>query len=357
MKKGFWKIVVILLSLLIILVLGTLNKMRAEENLVPLEGQQLEDEYGEGFDENSDTVTISKERLLELVNESGSLWELAQRFFDDIILYKNEIGRFDYIPVNKDLAQSDYNWDCLEQLLKSHKEFEYRVGGQTVSIKGIDVSSYQSDIDWKKVADDGVKFAFIRLGYRGYESGELTLDNRFEDNIVGALSNGIRVGVYFVTQAVSVEEAREEAQFVLDAIAPYNVTWPVVLDLESTSGAHPRTEDLLPSQRTNYVIEFCKAVEKKGYTTMLYSNIGWFINQLELERLDEYDKWFAQYFNRPFFPYEFQVWQYTSSGSVAGIKGNVDLNIAMYDYDAGEYVPYKQSLETDAEQSTEQRSE
>ena len=333
----------------ILALLMTLSLCACEFDIRPGKEEENLGAYSHQFeweDDKPDSIVLTQEEILEYVNESSSLWEAAQRLVgNDIILYKDALGDFAYIPVNTDLPLSDYDWDSLERLLKSYKEIEYRVDNQAVSIKGIDVSAYQGDIDWKAVAGDGVKYAFIRLGYRGYSSGKLVLDECFEENISGALQNGIAVGVYFVTQALSGAEAEEEAQFVLDTIAPYKVTWPIVLDIEATGGSHPRTESLTAAERTDYTIVFCDTIKNAGYTPMLYSNIGWYINQLELDRLAAYDKWFAQYFNRPFFPYEFQVWQYTSSGRVKGIEGNVDLNISMYDYGTGEYVPYKDSTE------------
>jgi len=291
---------------------------------------ELEDEY--------ETATISVDELTAEMDTSSSMWELAQRIFPDVILYKSSSGQFTYKPIDRNLPLCEYDWTKLVRLAKNHKEFEYIDNGETKSIKGIDVSRYQGDIDWDKVAADGVKFAFIRLGYRGYESGKLTMDSDFEKNVSGAIKSGIAVGVYFVTQAISEEEAVEEADYVLNAIAPYNVTWPIVLDIEEAgSGAsNVRTINLTASERTDYVIAFCERIKEKGHTPMLYCAIRWFVEELELNRLADYEKWFAQYFNRPYYPYEFHVWQYTNQGAVDGIKGNVDLDISMKDFGAKE---------------------
>jgi len=335
------QVLIIVIALCLLAGIAACRKnMDAKENTEELGAYTNQPEWEDTVE--PDSVSISRDDLIDKLNESGTLWEFAQSLFTDIILYKDAVGQYTYTPVDKRLPLSDYDWSKLERLLKNSKELEYRVDGKAVSIKGIDVSAYQEKIDWEKVAADGVRFAFIRLGYRGYNSGKITLDERFKENIEGALRNGIQVGIYFVSQAINTDEALEEAQFVVDSIAPYNVTWPVVLDIESTGGADPRTADVTAGERTDYTIAFCDKIAEAGYRPMLYSNIGWYLNELELERLTGYDKWFAQYFNHPFFPYAFQIWQYTSSGSVDGIKGNVDLNISMYDYGAGEYVPYRQ---------------
>ena len=275
-------------------------------------------------------VKIKLSDLKKYLDSSSSMMELAQRFFTDTIVYRGADGKYKFEPVNDSLPLSNYDWDGLRK--GDGKELIYEEGGQTASIKGIDVSRYQGDIDWEKVAADGVKFVFVRLGYRGYSEGALIADEKFEEYVKGAASNGIGVGIYFVTQAISEEEAVEEAEFVLDAIRPYNITWPVVLDIEEAASPTARTVGLGASERTDYTIAFCEKIREAGYTPMLYCNIRWYLEELELERLTAYDKWFAQYFNRPFFPYEFSVWQYTNTGSVDGIKGNVDMNMSMKDY-------------------------
>lgn len=277
-------------------------------------------------------VSYTVGEIQEFGRNDASVWELLQDLLPNLIVYRSAGGVFQYASIDRSLPQSDYDWSNLVEVSETPREVEYAVDGETVSIKGIDVSTYQGDIDWEKVAASGVKFVFIRLGYRGYESGLLVKDDRFEDNIRGALQNGIAVGVYFVTQAISVEEAVEEAQFVMENIRPYNVTWPIVLDIEDAASATARTAELSQQARTDHAIAFCETVKESGYTPMLYCNIRWFIEKLDITRITDYDKWFAQYFRKPFFPYAFQMWQYSSTGRIDGIEGNVDYNISFVDY-------------------------
>ena len=279
-----------------------------------------------------ETVSYTVGQIQEFGRNDASAWELLQDLLPNLIVYRGAGGIFQYASIDRTLPQSDYDWTNLVEVSESPREVQYVVDGETVSIKGIDVSTYQGEIEWDKVAAAGVKFVFIRLGYRGYESGLLVKDDRFEENIRGALNNGIAVGVYFVTQAVSVEEAVEEAQFVMENIRPYKVTWPVVLDIEDAASTTARTADLTQQQRTDHAIAFCETIKEGGYTPMLYCNIRWFIEKLDITRIADYEKWFAQYFRKPFFPYTFRVWQYSSSGAIDGIKGNVDYNISFYDY-------------------------
>ena len=157
-------------------------------------------------------------------------------------------------------------------------------------------------------------------------------DETFEDNIKGALSNGISVGVYFFTQALSVKEAEEEARFVLDTIEPYRIDCPVILDVEIVLNQNARTRDLSREERTQYCIAFCEMIKEAGYRPMIYGNLRTFFLLLDLEQLEDYDKWFAFYGDKPYYPYDFKVWQYTESGNVSGIEGEVDLNISFEDW-------------------------
>ena len=203
---------------------------------------------------------------------------------------------------------------------------------QVLSRKGIDVSKHQGRINWKKVASDGVEYAFIRAGYRGSSEGTLVEDETFQANIKGAAENGIDVGIYFYTQAMTEAEAVEEAQFVLELIKDYEVQYPVVLDLEEVESDTARTASMTREEYTRAALAFLDTIKNAGYTPMIYGNLKTFMIMLDLKELEEYDKWFA-YYNEPvYFPYEFTIWQYTSKGKVNGIDGNVDLNVGMKVY-------------------------
>ncbi len=213
--------------------------------------------------------------------------------------------------------------------------------GEKTSYFGIDVSSFQRDIDWDAVKESGIEFAIIRCGLRGYGSdGNMIADSYFEKNIEAALKASLNVGIYFYTQALNEEEAIEEAEFVLSLIKPYAINGPVVLDVESAD-ANERIKDLDASQRTNNIIAFCNTVKEAGYEPYVYADVKFFTMRMEIERLEEYKKWYANYngltieentsvwgYNNPFiFPYEFTMWQYTNSGKLNGINGDVDFDI------------------------------
>lgn len=191
---------------------------------------------------------------------------------------------------------------------------------------GIDVSAYQNEIDWTAVAEAGIRFAMIRVGYRGYESGELTMDEYARRNYEGARAAGLDVGVYLFAQAISVEEAREEAEFLLDAIDGWEVALPVVYDWEYIS-PEARTGDADKRMVTDCTIAFCEAVRKQNYTPMVYFNRHQAQDFLYLEELTDYPFWLAMYSDRMTYPYRVQMWQYTQNGRVPGIHGDVDINL------------------------------
>ncbi|MBP3568002.1 MAG: glycoside hydrolase family 25 protein [Lachnospiraceae bacterium] len=209
----------------------------------------------------------------------------------------------------------------------------YYENGVKKSMTGIDVSKWQYDINWKKVKAAGVDYAIIRLGYRGTAAeGNCAMDPYFEQNIKGALNAGLQVGVYYFTQAITVEEAIEEANIVIDALKGYNITFPVVYDTEYREDG--RANDLSNAERTACAKAFCETILAAGYTPVVYSSTNWAVLDLNLEGLTNFDLWYA-YYGTPenlYLPYGFTMWQYTDSGKVDGISTNVDLNICFIDY-------------------------
>ena len=239
-------------------------------------------------------------------------------------------SKYNFFPITDEYKRNNYVLDNFV-LDEASSRITYTDDvGEVHSKTGIDVSKHQGKIDWKKVAADGIDFAFIRVGFRGSSEGKLVEDEYFIDNIEGALENHIEVGVYFYTQAVTTEEAKEEAQFLLD-LDPYDITYPVVLDLEEVNGKS-RTDDMTKEDFTDAAIEFLDTVEKAGYQPMIYGNLKTFFIMLDMRRIEKYDKWFAYYQTPVYFPYEFTIWQYSSTGKVDGIKGDVDLNVSMKEY-------------------------
>ena len=250
--------------------------------------------------------------------------------------YPNELvvvsnGTFNFVPIRDDLQKNDYVLENLNIL--EYGEVQYMQDGQVVSHKGIDVSKHQGNIDWTKVAADGVEFAFIRVGLRGYGTeGKRVEDEYFEQNVKGALQAGIKVGVYFYSQAITDEELLEEANLVLEKVKPYNIELPIVFDVEKVSGGKGRANELSVEERTRLTALFCQTIQDAGYKPMIYHNMEMGTLMLDLGQLEQYDKWFAYYNDDLYYPYAYKVWQYSEKGAVDGINEEVDLNIWFGDF-------------------------
>jgi GH25 family lysozyme M1 (1,4-beta-N-acetylmuramidase) len=218
----------------------------------------------------------------------------------------------------------------------------------TLIVHGIDVSSYEGKIDWSEVKEDNIDFAMIRVGFRGYGvssdgvDGKLVKDTYFDYNISEANKAGIPVGVYFFSQAKTEEEAIEEANMVIDAIKNYKITYPVAIDTEYANSSHTgRADALTKEERTAVVDAFCKTIKAAGYTPMIYAGKNFANDNLDMDKLSEYDFWLAHYTGATQYDplevpsnYEgkYTMWQYTSSGTCDGIEHIVDRNIAYKAY-------------------------
>ncbi len=192
---------------------------------------------------------------------------------------------------------------------------------------GIDVSKWNGEIDWDKVKNAGVEFAIIRVGYRGSVTGSLVEDPLFAANIRGATASGVPVGVYFFTQAVNEVEAVEEASAVLQLIREYNLEYPVFIDTEG-AGGNGRADGLDVETRTLVCEAFCRTIVNAGYEAGVYANRHWYNNNLHVNQLEKYCIWLAEYRSAPLYQGYYQMWQYTSKGSIDGIDGNVDMSIS-----------------------------
>lgn len=201
------------------------------------------------------------------------------------------------------------------------------VGGEYKASRGVDISSFQGDIDWQAVYDSGVRFAIIRAGGRYYGSGELYSDDKFIENIEGARSAGIKVGAYFFSQAISVDEAREEAQYVLSLLGDRELDLPVFFDWERVVDDDARTHTLDNDTLTECAVTFCEDIKAAGLDAgvYVYNDTGY--HGYDLSRLQDYTLWCASVGSYPYFYYAHTVWQYSFRGTVPGINGDCDLNM------------------------------
>lgn len=231
-----------------------------------------------------------------------------------------------FYKIASELDRNNYN---PEQFYEDsdEKKYYHNSDGERESVLVIDVSEFQGSVDWERVKADGVKGVMLRVGYRGYGSGKLVLDSRFEENIEGARDAGLKVGVYFYTQGISYEEGVEEARFVLDNIKGYKLKYPVAIDTEALYEADARTSELDNEARTDVVVGFCDTIRDAGYEPMIYTNRNWLVQCLDNKRLTDMQIWYAHYTTQPDLPYLYRGWQYTDEGHVDGVGTNVDLNV------------------------------
>ncbi len=249
-------------------------------------------------------------------------WGFINRRF---ILIKDDKGVMQYVKVNNDIERHEYD---LSAFVKNDKNYLIYAPNGTQNCKvGVDVSKHNKKVDWHKVKEAGIDFAMIRIGYRGYGTGKILKDETFDWNMSGTLVAGIPRGVYFYSQAISYEEGVEEAEFVLKHLKGYSLQYPIVLDTEDAENEGARTNELTVHQRMQACQGFLDTITEAGHEAMVYANKRWFVLNLDVGQIKDYEWWYAQYNDTPSFPYVFRMWQYTAKGHVDGIEGDVDLNI------------------------------
>ncbi|MBQ0041937.1 MAG: hypothetical protein KBS85_01270 [Lachnospiraceae bacterium] len=197
------------------------------------------------------------------------------------------------------------------------------------AVFGIDVSKWNGNIDWNAVKQSGVEFVIIRCGFRGSSVGGLVEDTMFKKNIQGATNAGLKVGVYFFSQAINEVEAVEEASACLALVSGYKLAYPIFIDTEACNG---RADKIDKGTRTAVCKAFCQTIQNGGYKSGIYASKSWFINQLKTSELNSFTIWVAQYATANTYGGRYDMWQYSSKGKVKGISGDVDLNYSYVGY-------------------------
>lgn len=250
------------------------------------------------------------------------------------IIYR--ISRISALDTKQKIHYNDYTLDVLEGVpvnsydksafYRSGSMMYYTAQGVTTRL-GIDVSQFQAKVDWTAVAQSGISFVIARVGGRGYTEGGIYADSMFASHADGAAAAGLQVGAYFYSQAITVQEAQEEAYFVLEQLRGHAITGPVVFDWETVGKSIARTYGLSTATLCDCANAFCEIIAAAGYQPMIYfSNYDGYV-KYDLSRIVQYPFWYANYNDTPDFYYDFDMWQYTSKGSVPGIEGNVDMDI------------------------------
>ena len=245
-----------------------------------------------------------------------------------------------YLDIYAGMSENGTNVQVYEKNSSNAQKFTF----ENLIYSGIDVSEFNGDIDWNLVKRSGIDFVMIRIGYRGYgKEGNFAEDSKFKQNIKDAKNAGLKVGIYFVTQAINVEEIEEEVEWVINKLTESGyakqLDFPIALDSEySTAPNHTgRADNLDVKTRTTLCKTFLTLIKQKGYTPMLYASTNWLNNNLDMTQLEKIggetlSVWLAQYAEKPTYKGHYDIWQYTSEGSILGIEGNVDLNVGYKKY-------------------------
>lgn len=244
-------------------------------------------------------------------------------------LVKYADGSEEWVLISPYLPKHEFDFTklvCQSDIMKYYEE------GKQTSFVGTDISKYQDYVDFVKLKKAGVDFVMLRVGARGYGSGQLVLDEYFTDNIKRATDAGLDVGVYFFSQAVNEAEAVEEANMVLQNIKDYQITYPVAFDMEYIANDTSRIDNLSKTEKTTITKTFLDTIKNAGYIPMIYGNKEWLIKYVDMSKLTAYDVWLSQQQDIPDYPYKFSMWQYSNSGTLDGIAGYANLNISFIDY-------------------------
>lgn len=296
---------------------------------------------GKKYDPKTDTTKLLKDKggnqMYVLVNGQYVEAKVADYYKSNVTFYKKEtVTKYIYTGWQNIDGKSYYfdkngNKVTGQQVIQGAK-YNFNSDGTLNTgsgVLGIDVSTWNGNIDWNKVKNSGVSYVIIRTGYRGSTQGALVEDNKFRQNIKGATNAGLKVGVYFFTQAINEVEAVEEASMVLGQIKGYKLAYPVFIDVESSGG---RADGLSTSDRTKIVNAFCQTIQNNGYRAGIYANKTWFTNKLNTSALSGYKIWLAQYNSSVTYKGRYDMWQYSDKGKINGISSNVDMNLSYLSY-------------------------
>lgn len=314
------------------------SKLRAEDldfwDMYPVEEDVSSDEQAASEKTTKSTFTekAEKEREEQKQKEQEDQEELDDPSTDGRhTLVTTPDGKDEWVLISPYLTKNTYDFTNIEEKAGLKR---YMENGKKVSYVGVDISKQTGTVNFAGLKAAGVDYVMIRLGGRGYSTGQISIDESFKENIEGAIAEGLDIGVYFYSQAINQEEAVQEINFVVQNLDPYrgNVKYPIAFDMEFVANDEARIDGLSREDRTTIASSFLEGVKAAGYVPMLYGDKEWLIKEIDLAKLQEYDVWLAQETDIPDYPYQYAMWQYSSVGVVNGIKGDANLNICFIGY-------------------------
>lgn len=253
--------------------------------------------------------------------------------YDDDEHVKVELsdGSYEWVKISSTIPRNNYDFT---NLVNSGGKMKYLSDGKNVSFLGIDISKYQGDIDFERLKGQEIDFCMIRVGARGYKTGALSMDENFETYFTDANEAGLDVGLYFFSQAISQEEAIDEANMVLNALNGRKIAYPIAIDFESVENDVSRIDTLDKAERQAIVQAFINRICESGYKAMVYGNKEFLLKKVDISKLTSCNVWLSQDDEIPDYPYMYSMWQYTQEGELYGINGMVDMDICFIDYSA-----------------------
>lgn len=240
-------------------------------------------------------------------------------------------GSEEWVVISPYLPKNTYDFT---KLMSSDDQMKYVEDGKSISFIGVDISKYQGEVDFYQLKDAGIDYVMLRVGARGYSSGQIMIDEYFATNLQKATEAGLDIGVYFYSQALTEAEAVEEANVVIQNLAGYALQYPVAFDMEYVENDTARVEALSRADKTKITKAFLDTIQAAGYRAMIYGDKEWLIKRIDLSQLTDYDVWLSQQKDIPDYPYKFVMWQYTTSAEIRGIDGYANLNVCFIDYSA-----------------------
>lgn len=246
-------------------------------------------------------------------------------------LITNRDGTEEWVLISPYLTKNTYDFTKMEEKAGLKR---YMENGRKTSYVGVDISKHTGKVSFPRIKAAGVDYVMIRLGSRGYSTGQITLDENFKENMEGAIDAQLDVGVYFYSQAITQEEAIQEANFVVQNLEPYraHVKYPIAFNMGFVSNDKSRIEGLSRDDKTTVTASFMEGIRAAGYVPMIYGDKEWLIKEIDMTKLQDFDVWLSQEEEIPDYPYRYSMWQYNTDGVVNGIDGGADLNICFVNY-------------------------
>lgn len=323
--------------------------------ILNMEPRKTTNEETKSTENSEDTVTQTDETKSDLVSEDLDFWGMYPKDSESDDLDAEEEkkeddekkdeddpatdgkhtkityvdGKEEWVLINQQLPKNTYDYT---KLVSQSGVMKYYIDGAKTSYFGLDISKTQGYIDYSKVVKAGVDFVMLRVGARGYSTGQLVMDEYYLDNMKSATDAKLYVGLYFSSQATTKEEAVEEANMVLQNIGDYKIEYPIVFEMETIVNDGSRTATLTKEERTNVAIAFLDTIKAAGYIPMIRGDKEWLLTKIDMSKLTSYDIWLSQDADLPDYPYQFTMWKYNKNGNVDGIVGNVGFNISFIDY-------------------------